>query len=72
MQDAMDAEEHDHFTSYGSPDSFGSADERSECRTPDFDDFESTFDNWGDEEWAADEKVRRLRLVSALTKALKQ
>lgn len=44
-----------------------------ECYGADLDDFEYTYENWGEEEWAADEKIEKLeKHMEAIRKALEQ
>ena len=76
--DAMDAERSDCSGSGGCRCSChyvddSDADSDCECDDAKLDDFEYTYDNWDEEEWAADEKIDRLEeVIEALSNALEQ
>ena len=69
LQEALYEEQENFY--WSSPVSFDSDYEGD--YTPDFDDFEPTLENWGEEEFAAEEKIARLRVrIKSITKALTQ
>jgi len=73
LQEALDEDEYNvHNLSPDSLDSIGS--DYQGDGTPDFDVFfKPNFDNWGDEEFAEERNIARLRVrIKAITKALQQ